>query len=249
MNRTLLSRDSGNRAGDPHRPSRFGRAVPSAFRLARRDQHPPERETPPGGSPAARHGRNCDRSGLDRIAALAVLAFRRRHGQAHLLADGPGQEATDRMRLPAGGLHQLFGCDASRSLQQFQNAVRFAALARTGAFLGLRTFLGLGRFLSRTGLLPRLAFFGATWARRAPALAFFFAFGSSAWTTVTASVVSLSDVMLFLLLWELCHDIAHSGAERLQDNSSNRHRRRWNGNRRQRTSEIAWRRRWLIVGS
>src|SRR5580704_2549033 len=84
--------------------------------------------------------------------------------------------------------------------------------------LDFAPFLAWGAFLAGLAFFPDLPFFGATWARRAPALAFFFAFGSSAWATVAASVVSVSDVMLFLLLWDRCHDIDHSGAERLQDN-------------------------------
>ena len=102
----------------------------------------------------------------DRVGALPVLALGGRDGQPHLLAHGPGQEAADGMRLPAGGFHQFLGGDAARPLQQVQDLGGLAAVARLGLG-GLGFLRALGRFLGRGGLLPRLALGGrngrATW--------------------------------------------------------------------------------------
>ena len=119
-----------------------------ALRIARH----PERETPPGGYPAARRKRKGGNSGFDGVGALPVLALGGCDGQAHLLADSPRQEPADGMRLPAGGFHQFLGCCAAGPLQQVQDLGGLAAVAGAGGFL-----LAFGRFLRRTGLLPRLS--------------------------------------------------------------------------------------------
>ena len=121
---------------------------------------PPRRKKPPSANPAAWFETNTTGSGLDGVAALSVLALGGRDGQSHLLADGPGQEPSHGMRLPAGGFHQFLGCYAARPLQQFEDLVGFAALA--GA---LRFLAPLGAFFAGVAFLPDLAFFFATCAR------------------------------------------------------------------------------------
>ena len=101
-------------------------------------------------------------SDFDGVAALTVLALGRCDGQAHFLADGPGQEAAYGMWLPTGSSHQILGCYAARPLEQFQNRVSLAACARGLGFLS-----GFGRFLRRCRLLGRLPLLlrnvGALW--------------------------------------------------------------------------------------
>jgi hypothetical protein len=49
----------------------------------------------------------CEVSGLDRVSSLSVLALGGGDGQSEFLAYRAGQEAANRMRQPAGGLHQV----------------------------------------------------------------------------------------------------------------------------------------------
>ena len=110
-----------------------------------------QRRTPPGTVPAARFERR--RLSFDRVAALAIVALRGLNRQPHLLSQRSADEATQRMRLPAGRLQQFFGGRALRPLQQLQDGRRFAALP--GVVSGAS-----GRFLLRGGLLPRLGLGG-----------------------------------------------------------------------------------------
>jgi hypothetical protein len=57
----------------------------------------------------------------------------------------------------------------------------------------------LGAFFAGLAFLPDLLFLGATWAPRALARGFFVAFGCSVTGASAVSVVSVFDVMLFLL--------------------------------------------------
>lgn len=114
---------------------------------------PTKREKPPGHSPAAgRSGRVV--SVLNRIGALAVLAFGGNDGQAHFLPNRAREEAAQGMRLPAGGFEQFLGGCAVRALQQVQDLSAFAAVP------DVASLLAFGRFLSGGGLLPRLGLFG-----------------------------------------------------------------------------------------
>src|ERR1017187_214063 len=97
------------------------------------------------------------------VPALPVRAFVGHARQPQLLADGPGEEAPKRMRLPAGGLHQFLQGGAVGAFEQVQDLGGLAALADTFSFgrfgfLGrLGGLLGLGR---RCGLgLAALAAF------------------------------------------------------------------------------------------
>jgi hypothetical protein len=166
VNRAMPSGDRGHRDGTNRRPSRRGRLGPRALRLVGGATPPPERKTPPGGNPAARWMRRCGSSALHGIAALPVLALRGRHGQPHLFADRPREEAANRMFLPARQLHQFLERRAVRSLQQVQDLGGLAAVAGgNGALLAPRCrFLGLGRFFAGLAFLLALAFLGATWA-------------------------------------------------------------------------------------
>ena len=100
------------------------------------------------------------------------------------------------MRLPAGGFHELLASHAARSLQQFEHFRGLATVAGRG--LGTLGFLrAFWRFLGRAGLLPRLGgLAGATFARRAPALAFFLALVAMVSVACSVSVCSVFDVMI-----------------------------------------------------
>src|SRR5258708_11258172 len=90
-------------------------------------------------------------SGLQRVVALSVLAPHRRDGEAHLLPQRAGQEATNRVGLPAGGFHDFFKGGSVRPFQQVQN---FGCLAPLACASGL--LAGLGPLLSHGGLLTPL---------------------------------------------------------------------------------------------
>src|SRR5712672_380912 len=68
---------------------------------------PPERKTPPGWNPAARAKQELRESGFQRGGALPVLSLRGRHVQPHLLTEGPADEASYGMRLPARSFHHF----------------------------------------------------------------------------------------------------------------------------------------------
>src|ERR1017187_2786122 len=72
------------------------------------------------------------------VAALPVRALGGRDRQPQLLADGSGEEAPERMRLPAGGLHQVLQGGAVGALEQVQDLGGLAALADTLGRLGSR---------------------------------------------------------------------------------------------------------------
>ena len=110
------------------------------------------RETPPSTIPAAHFGANTSGSGLDRVAALPILALGGRDRQPHLLANRAGEEPAHGMRLPAGRFNQLLRSDASRLPQQIQDLVGLAARAGGLSFLS-----AFGRFLGGSGLLGRFA--------------------------------------------------------------------------------------------
>src|ERR1700724_1857254 len=80
-------------------------------------------------------------SGLDGVAALPVSGPGGSDRQAHLLAQGAGDEAPDRMRVPAGCLHDLLQAGPTRPLQQIEDLPGLAALTRNvalGRRFGLR---------------------------------------------------------------------------------------------------------------
>jgi len=72
---------------------------------------------------------------LDRVVALAILALAGCDRKSHLLSDGARQEPAYRMRLPAGGFLQLFGCGSVRPLQQFQDLGSLTAIPCGSALL------------------------------------------------------------------------------------------------------------------
>src|SRR5688572_10090171 len=67
----------------------------------------------------------------------------------------------------------------------------FRLPSRAAGFSALAFGLALGAFLAGVVFFPAFPFFGATWAERAPVLAFFLAFGSEAWAVSVASTVVL----------------------------------------------------------
>jgi hypothetical protein len=73
-----------------------------------------------------------------------------RDRESHLLAERSADEASQGVRLPAGGFQQFLGSGALGSLQQVEDGGRFAALA--GVVLR-----AAWPFLLRAGFLPRLA--------------------------------------------------------------------------------------------
>jgi len=148
-------------------------------------------------------------SGLDRVAALPVLALGGLDCQAHLLAQRTADESAQAVRLPAGGLQQLLGRGASLPLQQAQDRLGLAALADAlllGSFPradgpGLRggptgRFV---RFLRRGGPFPRLGLGRRDRARTCASTGFLV--GASATVVAGAvSVCSVVDVMFFPLV-------------------------------------------------
>ncbi len=131
---------SGDVPDEPARPANkiLGRTSPNrapGSKLNRTRRPRSRRETPPSGYRAALRKRNGAASGFDGIATLAVFALGQRNSQAHLLADRPRQKPAHRMRLPPGGLHQLFGGYPAGPLEQVQRFVGLAALAGPRRFL------------------------------------------------------------------------------------------------------------------
>jgi hypothetical protein len=175
MNRALPLRDRGHRNGSPRGQSRHPGLMPGALRLVSGTANPPEREKPLGRNPAARANGGISGLCFHGVGAFPILAVSGCDGQAHLLADRTGKEASDGMGLPTGGFHQFFAGGASRPLQQIQDLRGLAPVSG-----GTALFLGLGRFLGGAGLLARLSFLGgATWARCFATLAFLLGFGWS----------------------------------------------------------------------
>jgi len=109
-----------------------------------------QRQPPPGSNPAAR----CERrkSGFQGVDPLAVLALGGRDRQPHLFPQRAGDEAAQRMRLPAGGLEQLFRARSAGPPQQVEDLGGLAAASGTRlGDLGFRA--ALMRFLRGGGLL------------------------------------------------------------------------------------------------
>src|ERR1700676_143882 len=95
--------DSGS---PPGRASRPRRPVPRLGGLGGRTKAPTrgtDKEKPPRPNPGGQKEPNRWASAFDRVAALRVLGFSGGDRPPHLLAQGAGQEPTDRVRLPAGG--------------------------------------------------------------------------------------------------------------------------------------------------
>ncbi len=124
MNRAVPPGDRGHRSGTARRESRRGRVVPGVVRLVGGTPHPPRRKTPPRLNPAARCVRKGCESGFNGVATLSVFALGGSDRQTHLLADSPGQEPANRMRLPASRFAQFLGTNAARPLQQFEHSWR-----------------------------------------------------------------------------------------------------------------------------
>jgi hypothetical protein len=61
-------------------------------------------------------------SDFDRIGVLAVLPPDGLDSQSHLLADGAGEEATDRVRLPAANLLQFLRGSTAGSFQKIDDS-------------------------------------------------------------------------------------------------------------------------------
>src|ERR1700722_4453828 len=142
MNRTLPPGDCGHRSGDSHGSHRSAGALPGAIGLVSGVTHSPERATPPGWNPAARRNWRPYKSAFDRIAALAVLPLGGRNRQAHLLADGPGKESAQGMRLPAGRFEQFLCGRPAWPLQQVKDCGCFTALADVVSRTSWRFLLG-----------------------------------------------------------------------------------------------------------
>src|SRR5260370_376633 len=106
-------------------------------------------------------------SGLDRVSSLSVLVLGGGDGQSEFLAYRAGQEAANRVRQPAGGLHQVLGSGAAGPFQQVQDLGSFAAVAGNLRFGDLALGAALGRFLGGRGVAGRLGLggrnVGATW--------------------------------------------------------------------------------------
>src|ERR1039457_7603440 len=93
----------------------------------------------------------------DRVPALPVLGLGGPDRQPHLLAQGTGQEPSDRVRLPAGGFHDFLQAGSAGAFQQVEDLGGFTAAAGAAWLLWRlgrrRTFVSL---LRRNDLLARL---------------------------------------------------------------------------------------------
>ena len=159
MNRTMPPGDCGHRSAAARRsPGRAG-ALLGALGLVggAADSAGPAIRKAAGRNAGGLLERMHLSSGADGVVALPVLALGGDDLQAHLLANGAGEEPAHGMRLPAGGRHQSLRSHSARAPQQTEHERRLAAVA--GAF-GLRG--GLGRLLGPGGLLVELAFCGGT---------------------------------------------------------------------------------------
>jgi DNA methylase len=153
-----------------------------------------KRETPPGWSPAARCERQRCGLGFHGVIALPVLSLCGRDRQPHLLPHRAGKESTQGMRLPVGRFQQFLRTGSARPLQQVEDQGGFAALTCV-------VLCALGRFLLRVAFFPDLPLAGATLARRAPAAAFFVAFGSvvAAGAGVCAAFLASHTVLIYAI--------------------------------------------------
>lgn len=153
-----------------------------------------KREEPSEWKPSARRGGRRYGSSFDGIGAVPVVAFRRGYRQAQFLAYGPGQEAADRVRLPAARFLQFFTRCPAGPLQQVQDLGGLAAVPDVGlADLGF--FAPFGAFLARLVLVANLDPPDATLARRAPGLALFVTFGTAAALAAGVSGCSVLAIM------------------------------------------------------
>ena len=215
MNRALPSRDRGHRGGNPGGQPRPRGTVPGARGLVGGVRDTAERETPPGGCPAAQEKRE-GQSGFDGVGALAVLSLGRCDGQPHFLSNRPGQEPSDRMRLPASCFHQFLGGDPARSLEQFEHRGGLAAVPCASGFL--RAF---GRFLGRAGLLGGLTLLrrdvGAPW--RDTGLFVGFRVLAAHWRLRGGGFYGQFSHFDFSFGGDYRHDMNHSGARGKQANS------------------------------
>jgi len=97
-------------------------------------------KTPPGAKrPAVLGGQLL---GSEAVGALDVGVFEGLDGVARLLAQCAAQKAADRMRLPAGSLHEFLQCHAAGPFQQVEDLRRFAAGAGGSDFLRARGLSG-----------------------------------------------------------------------------------------------------------
>src|ERR1035437_8619101 len=127
--------ESGAASGRASRPRRL---VPRVGGLAGRTKAPArgtDKEKPPRRNPGGQKEPNGWASAFDRVAALLVLGLGGRDRQSHLLAQGAGQEPTDRVRLPAGGFHEFLPGGAAGAFQQVEDLGGLAALAGAGCLL------------------------------------------------------------------------------------------------------------------
>jgi hypothetical protein len=190
-----------------------------------------DKEKPPRRNPGGQNGPNRWASALHSIAALLILGLGGRHRQSHLLAQGTGHKAPDRVRLPAGGFHELLQGGAAGALQQVEDLGGLAALAGACCLLGrLGRHCAFGGLLRRVGLVarpglgrrnvsllcgdPRL--FGALW-RLSRGTGLYV--GGFCWDAVHIAFCSFSG--------DYRDHIDHSGSPELQANSDgNSHGRR-----------------------
>jgi len=114
------------------------------------------KEKPPRRNPGGRKSADRSVSAFDRVAAFPVGALGRGDGEAHLLAQDPGQEPADRMGLPAGGLPKFLPAGPARPPQQVENLGGLGAMAGPGGlFARLRRHAGWVGLPGGGGLLPR----------------------------------------------------------------------------------------------
>jgi len=109
-----------------------------------------DKEKPPRRNPGGMKEPNRWASAFDRVAALFVLGLGGGDRQPHLLAQGAGEEAPDRMCLPAGGFPEFLQGGAAGAPQQVEDLGGLAARPGAGCFLGR-----LGRRGACVGLLGR----------------------------------------------------------------------------------------------
>jgi hypothetical protein len=104
-------------------------------------------------------------SAFQRVTTLSILDCRC-NLETHFLAEHTRDEASHRVSLPAGGLHEIRPGGAGGPLQKVEDLGRFATLTGTLSVLGrLRQLCAHVGFLLRTGLLGRPGLGGRNVAR------------------------------------------------------------------------------------
>ena len=122
----------------------------------RQSNRPMDKEKPPRRNPDGREIVRNGVSAFDGVATSAVVSLGRGDVEAHLLAQDPGQEAADRVGLPAGGFHEFLPAGSARPSQQVENLGGFTALSGSGGlFARLRRHAGCVALLGRRGLVPQ----------------------------------------------------------------------------------------------